>query len=323
MLPSLGISCVLPMTDVTTMLLVQSLDALKPAVIAAPSALSYEAVTDKAALVQKALTLRIPVPRTLVMRTRSELAQHLMACEYPIVLKPARSRYQAGTGIRSTSVIIARDREAALRAMEAADWLDHVPCLVQEFIAGHGAGIFALGDGKDVLAWFAHRRLREKPPSGGVSVLSESAPIDERMREYAGSLLRAVNWLGPAMVEFRVAVDGTPYLMEVNGRFWGSLQLAIDAGVDFPSLFLDHVLSGTSSVSSGDYKIGQRLRWLLGDVDNLLLQMRGPASTKYKLNACRDFVRTFLDVSCKQEILRWSDPKPAIVEFRNWLRALA
>ena len=24
--------------------------------------------------------------------------------------------------------------------------------------------------------------------------------------------------------------------MEVNGRFWGSLQLAIDAGVDFPFL---------------------------------------------------------------------------------------
>ena len=37
------------------------------------------------------------------------------------------------------------------------------------------------------------------------------------------------------MVEFKHDErDGVPKLMEINGRFWGSLQLAIDAGVDFP-----------------------------------------------------------------------------------------
>jgi len=29
-------------------------------------------------------------------------------------------------------------------------------------------------------------------------------------------------------------------LMEVNPRFWGSLPLAIDAGIDFPSLLIEH-----------------------------------------------------------------------------------
>ncbi len=41
------------------------------------------------------------------------------------------------------------------------------------------------------------------------------------------------------MVEFKAdARTGTPYLMEINGRFWGSLQLAIDAGVDFPAILV-------------------------------------------------------------------------------------
>ena len=35
------------------------------------------------------------------------------------------------------------------------------------------------------------------------------------------------------MVEFRVGPDG-PALMEINGRIWGSLPLAVRSGVDFP-----------------------------------------------------------------------------------------
>ena len=56
------------------------------------------------------------------------------------------------------------------------------------------------------------------------------------MIEASEKILGHVAWEGVAMVEFLVADDGTPYLMEVNTRFWGSLQLSIDAGVDFPYL---------------------------------------------------------------------------------------
>ena len=87
------------------------------------------------------------------------------------------------------------------------------------------------------IAWFAHRRIREKPPSGGVSVLCESVAVDPMLKEYAERLLRAAEYRGVAMVEFRIGTDGRPYLMEVNARFWGSLQLAIDCGVDFPWLY--------------------------------------------------------------------------------------
>ncbi len=64
-------------------------------------------------------------------------------------------------------------------------------------------------------------------------------------------------------------------LMEINGRFWGSLQLAIDAGVNFPRLAVDIALEQASPIDT--YRVGVRSRWFWGDVDamiSLLLRSR-------------------------------------------------
>ena len=108
--------------------------------------------------------------------------------------------------------------------------------LLQERIEGPGVGVFVCCDRGEPVALFAHRRLREKPPSGGVSVLCESAAArSDRRATSATRLLQALDWRGVAMVEFKRDLrDGSLRLMEINGRFWGSLQLAIDAGVEFP-----------------------------------------------------------------------------------------
>jgi predicted ATP-grasp superfamily ATP-dependent carboligase len=201
-------------------------------------------------------------------------------------------------------------------------WLRDIPCLVQRFVPGQGAGIFALYGESGPLAWFAHKRIREKPPSGGVSVLSESADVDSRMKDMAARLLSASHWMGVAMIEYRVTPDGTPYLMEVNGRFWGSLQLAIDSGVDFPWL-LHRLVSGAATEGPANYRRGRRLRWLLGDVDNLILQLRsGETGRGGKARAAARFLASFVDLSCRQEVFRWSDPVPGLREARHWIGAL-
>ncbi len=105
---------------------------------------------------------------------------------------------------------------------------------------GPGVGVFLLlWEGK-LRAAFAHRRLREKPPSGGVSVYRESIALDPVLLERSRRLLESFGWQGVAMVEYKIDErTGTPILMEINGRFWGSLQLAVDAGVDFPRLLIE------------------------------------------------------------------------------------
>jgi predicted ATP-grasp superfamily ATP-dependent carboligase len=114
----------------------------------------------------------------------------------------------------------------------------------------------------------------EKPPSGGVSVYAESVAPDEALQRQSEALLDQLGWNGVAMVEYkRDAATGTPYLMEINGRFWGSLQLAIDAGVDFPNLLLAAEL-GQAVEPVLDYRIGVRWRWWWGSVDHLLARLR-------------------------------------------------
>ena len=131
--------------------------------------------------------------------------------------------------------------------------------MLQERIVGPGVGVFACyRDGRPV-ALFSHRRLRERPPWGGVSVLSRERAAASRARASTPRrLLDELGWHGVAMVEFKQDVrDGIPKLMEINGRFWGSLQLAIDAGVDFPALLVRGV-EPTRVEPQAPYRSGSR-----------------------------------------------------------------
>lgn len=316
------IDAVLPLTDVTTMELVaRSADLCLPRLLCAPRH-AYELASDKARLFELAERIGVAIPATRRVDTLDELQHELAGRTFPVVLKPARSKVRIDGRIMSTAVLIAHAPEQALEYAKQQRWLGTIPCLIQDYVEGHGAGIFAFYDRGEPHAWFSHRRIREKPPSGGVSVLSESAPIDTRLQLAAKRILDAVQWDGAAMVEFRVAADGTPYLMEINARLWGSLQLAIDSGVDFPWLLYQRAM-GAALPAPGAYRTGARLRWLLGDLDNLLIQLRDSRlSGSARLGAASKFVATCFDLGCRQEILRWSDPRPAAHELRTWLGAL-
>jgi predicted ATP-grasp superfamily ATP-dependent carboligase len=170
--------------------------------------------------------------------------------------------------------------------------------------------------------------LREKPPTGGVSVYRESVPLRPDVREHAERLLRHFGWTGAAMVEFKEdARTGIPYLMEVNGRFWGSLQLAIDAGVNFPVMLVRLALDEDVDPPSG-YELGVRSRWLWGDFDHLLAVLRTP-------RWYRDAHPTFPSRGAalakflvpwrpgdRFEILRLTDLLPFFRESIQWIRSL-
>ena len=319
----LGIETIVPATDLTTMLLVSQPNLAQFARLAAPRETSYETLTDKARLLELAGRLGIPAPATRIADTAAAIESAAHDIGFPVVLKPARSRYLKGDRVLSTGVQIASRPGALSELLLRQEWLGDLPCLVQRFVPGHGAGIFALYGSSGPIAWFAHRRIREKPPTGGVSVLCESVPVDPVMQSAAAKLLSAADWTGPAMVEFRVGDDGTPYLMEVNGRFWGSLQLAVDCGVDFPWL-LYQITRDLPLTPPQPYVTGKRLRWLLGDLDSLLIRLRqNRESPRGAVQALGAFARSFVDPACRQEILRLSDPRPGIRELGQWLKALA
>ena len=313
------IDILLPMTELTTTLLLTHKEAFPGTVIPFPEISRVDALANKCVLMRTAETLGIPIPRTWYVDDPATIPDFKNAPSLPAVLKPGRSWLRLQDRWQRFAVRFPTDQSALNSIIESDPAFLLHPFMIQEYVVGHGQGVFALYNHGKPLAFFAHRRLREKPPGGGVSVLSESIAADPGLVSHARKLLDKVGWHGVAMVEFKVTDDGTPYLMEVNTRFWGSLQLAIDAGVDFPYL-LYQLACGENPEPVGSYKTGIRLRWLLGDLDSLYLTLRDQHTTsREKLTAVIRFVTPSL-FRTRHEVDRWSDPGPCLYEFREYLR---
>ena len=232
-----GVGLMVPMTDLTTLLVLRHRDQFADIAIPSASSETFDMLTDKGRLVRLAQRLGVPVPATYFARPGEDLTRLPAGFAFPLVLKPSRSMMWSGRRWIAASVHYPDSVRHAQDVIARHEYFSQQPFLVQEYIRGRAQGLFALYDRGTPMAFFAHRRLREKPPSGGVSVLSESIEIDGRLREVARRILDHVGWHGVAMVEFkRDARDGRPRLMEINGRFWNSLPLAVASGVDFPFL---------------------------------------------------------------------------------------
>jgi len=317
-----GIDLLFPMTEFTSQLILMHNQRHPEAALALPFADAERLLSlgDKGRLVERAGRLGIAVPESRLYARAAEVDTASIG-DYPVVIKPCRSHLWLGDRWLTTSVQIARDRAELETCLATSPWLQDHDFMLQRFITGHGGGVFALYNRGQAVCFFAHRRLREKPPQGGVSVLSESVVPDPRMQQAARELLDDAGWHGVAMVEFRIDESGKAWLMEVNTRFWGSLQLAIDAGVDFPQL-LYRATRGEPLPEMSGYRTGQRLRWLLGDLDSLYLVLR---DRRYGIG---DKLRRLLafftphPFSTRHEVNRWSDPMPAWAELKQYIADL-
>lgn len=314
-----GVEVVLPVTEADLLAVLSEKAALAPVKVPFPDLAQFRAASDKTNVMRLADGVGLSVPAQSEVG-REEAAALPARAEGPTVLKPGRS--VAGGAKLGVSYVPEGGplRERVEELPDAA-----FPLLVQERVTGPGVGVFMLRWDGRILAEMAHRRLREKPPAGGVSVVRESVALDPGIRRMAAELLEALDWNGVAMVELKLdGRTGRPYIMEVNGRFWGSLQLAIDAGVDFPRLLVDAVLGRTpDTVVTG--RVGVRSRWLLGDLDQLLLRLlRSPRALDLppdadgRGQAVADFLKSFLPPT-RLEVLRWTDPAPFVRELGGWV----
>jgi predicted ATP-grasp superfamily ATP-dependent carboligase len=319
---------VVPVSDVTTHLVAQRQDALRRhAAVAAPPFHAFDTASNKWSLLERAAQCGIPIPRTHFVDGLTGLRRQLARIGYPAVIKPARSRMRSDAGWLAGSVHYAHGESDLLRLYRTTGYLTAFPSLIQECIVGSGIGVFVLCDHGRLMTAFAHRRLREKPPSGGVSVLCESVAADSELCRQAMRLLGPLGWHGVAMMEFKQdGRTGRPVLIEVNGRFWGSLQLAIDAGVDFPWLNCQLALGQRPEIPSA-YQVGLKSRWLLGDLDHLLLRLLHddrhlPETVPSKLRTLVDFLKFFAP-ALRYDVWRRDDPRPALYELRQYLKSVS
>lgn len=317
-----GIDIILPMTEISTYLVLKHSQDFRNISLPFVNFETFDSFNNKASLFRIAQNININISKTYFVYKQEDLVDVYPKLSFPIVLKPYQSRILLDNHWVNASVKYASSISDIEKNIEQYEFFRQHPFLLQEYIHGTGQGLFALYDHGRPLAFFAHKRLREKPPSGGVSVLSESVSVDPRIYALGRKLLDHAKWHGVAMVEFKVTPDGTPYLMEVNARFWGSLQLAIDAGVDFPWL-LYQLATGKSPEQISHYRVGMRNRWLLGDwvaLCMLLLNHKTTTTATHseKLRSILEFLR-FVQPNMRYEINRWNDLGPCLRELQYYL----
>lgn len=227
---------------------------------------------DKQKTCELAARLGIPTPKAVYPLTFDDMAASKDRLRYPVIVKPVRE--SAGSTVRhasNPSELLRRYRECCEQWGRSGGALP----MVQEFIPGYGCGFFGLYQHGVCKRVFMHRRIRENPPTGGASACAESF-YDEKLKEYGLRILDELHWHGVAMVEFRYDLRTGDYtLLEINPKFWGSLDLALAAGVDFP-FYLCQMAEGVDLRYSEEYRTNVRHHWpLSGEIGHIV---KRPAS---------------------------------------------
>lgn len=287
--------------------------------ICSPPPAIVDLVLDKNKTLSLAQELGIAVPKSYSLPTLAHLKHGLEQISFPLVAKPSFKNKQAGFKV----VYFANPAE--LEMAFAADPLLGTKVLFQEYCPGEGVGINLLLHQGRPLAVFQHRRLKELPASGGVSVLAISEPVDPVLQEIALKLLARMGWEGVAMVEFRQdRKSGQCVLMEVNGRYWGSIAAPLKAGIPFP-YYQWQLAHGQAPHATSSYRNNMRTRWLAGDILRLHGVWRPSANRIGPPRRMRELARFFTDFRprTKDMVFCLTDPLPGLLEVLQVARALA
>lgn len=253
---------------------------------------SIEIASNKDQTVKFAESYNVPIPKTFYPRNMDDVHDISVDVEYPMVIK----------GIKGQGNV--EYANSANELMQKCNKICAHPLIIQEYIQGDGYGFFALYNHGVPKAMFMHKRLREYPKTGGPSTFAESV-YDSRLRELGLRILDNLNWHGVAMVEFKNDVkNGDFILMEINPKFWGSLDLAIASDVNFPYLICEMAMH-KNMPQDFEYETGVRFRWLMpGDIFHLI---KSPMMLP-------QFCHELCDPTINYDIKR-NDIKPNIAQF--------
>jgi predicted ATP-grasp superfamily ATP-dependent carboligase len=197
--------------------------------------------------------------------------------------------------------------------------------LVQEFVSGVGVGFSGFSIDGEINVPFEWQRVRETDPRGSGSSARKSIPLDPTIAEFSRALIAQAGFNGIAMVEYkREAASGRPVLMEINGRPWGSIQLAIASGIDYPRYVADWYLRGVRPPKDIAYNQNITCRRMVGELTHLENLRRGrppqwpiPYPSLW-LSAMKMAVPWYPGL--RYDDISISDPRPGMAEISNWFR---
>lgn len=320
-----GADCIFPTSEAAIMVCSQRRDALLATPII-PRARDIQLSFSKANTLRLAESLGIAVPKTVFVTPDNPVIERAAALRFPVVVKSESSEVvlceRIGTSKKTAYVFDRSELERECKARLA----QQQSILIQEFIDGFGVGVSGLFEDGHPIALFGHRRIRESNPLGGPSALAESIAIEDGLLNATTELFETIGFTGPAMAEYKVdRRNRQAFLMEINGRFWGSILLAPAAGLDLPYLYWKQLNGIEITPEEKTYKVGVKGRYLVGDASGWLRCLKGkpkgwPGEFPSRWRATTDFFSSFFDTNTHDLILDGNDPRPFVGRLLQELR---
>jgi protein-tyrosine-phosphatase/predicted ATP-grasp superfamily ATP-dependent carboligase len=314
---------VLPTNDPTVIPLQLARDDLEPlGQVYLLNDLAFDTTFDKAKTRSLALANGVHVAPGDVVGSIEEAAAALDGRPYPVVIRPQFSFNRDDLDNRN-SVTRAFGEEEARRAI--AESLKRGLVLVEENVSGTGCGIEVLAASGEILLSQQHERVHE-PLHGGQSSYRRTVPLDARLMEPVARLVRELDYTGVAMFEFKAdPASGAWVLIEINGRFWGSLPLSLAAGIDFPYALWQLLVDGRMDFSNC-YRTGVYCRNVKRDLKWLWLNARADRSDPLLATLPLSRVAAEMTHAVQRrehtDTFTVDDPRPGVAEFGQLSRQL-
>lgn len=220
----------------------------------APSRESVDRATDKDLLPELAAAAGLQTPPT-TRAVRGD-RQTVGTFGFPAIVKPLRSRIRNPDG--TVSACSARYVSSERAAEEVLETFPDGNGLIQPYISGKLTSVSGVSWEGDLVCALHQVSARIWPVPTGVSAYAEAVPPDTELEQGVGRLLQAIGWSGLFQAQFIRGPRGEHYLIDLNPRVYGSLALAVAAGLNLPGIWVDLLLGRQPNV--GRYRVGTRFR---------------------------------------------------------------
>ena len=287
-----GIDFIMPVSEICIRKLIRHKNKLKAAkkLMPLPDLDNFDTANNKALLSQHLLRNNIPHPKGYLVSNMGELNK-MDTLNFPVVSKPTIG-YDGGKHIH-----LFKNMDALKIHFKKNSFLGtHI---IQEYIEGYDIDCSVLCKAGEILAYTIQKGIVNNPSDFSPSYAHVFIQ-EPKLFSVVEKLMKTLNWSGIAHVDLRFDINSQQFkVIEINPRFWLSLEASLHAGVNFPEL-------------AHNLAVGQTL-------------------TRPKFKACSYYSLKGLKLKVKQEksiLFRWNflkthtglkffirDPVPVIYRF--------
>jgi hypothetical protein len=301
-------SAILPLND-SALWLCNKLSSDPEINVAGPTGIRAQFSLDKRIQIKAAQNAGFNVPETTII---DKIADTEAVMKFPVIVKSAMAVTEfAGRPIEKESMHYCKDKKEFNKSIST--WNEKQPLLVQSIHKGIGEGLFGFAIDNDIILWTAHQRIRMMNPKGSGASACRAIPVIDHPLNCAKHMLTQIHWQGMFMIELLRDQNGKLWFIELNGRSWGSMALALRMGYDYPAWTVTQRLDPAFVPVQPKQKEYVICRNLGRELIHILQVLRGPSSKA--IPNWPPFWSSFFDVLHIGKYDRWYNWRSGYTKF--------